>query len=184
MEYTAKCRKHFESFFGPKSAMRHLEAGPREKLHPAFFVLEFPPEQVYDFWIYCTVGMSLDRGDDNLIELFVYSPHQDDSLVELMTVCAYYHRNVLPLNLHHTVNIGQPWLDDSQCDHAFISLPYFDSEDLELLQHNDVTTHCYWLIPITESERDFKVEKGYEALEGLFEDAKFDYLNPARTSLV
>ncbi|MCB2409865.1 suppressor of fused domain protein [Hymenobacter lucidus] len=184
MSYITKCKEHYARFFGPESTVRHLEAGPREKLHPTFFVLEFPPDQVHDFWIYSTVGMSLDREDTNLIELFIYSPQQDASLVELLTVCASYHRNVLPLNLHHTVNIGQPWLNNSTCDHAFISLPYLDGEELELLQHTEATTHCYWLIPITKSERDFKIEQGYEALEDLFEETRLDYLNPDRASLV
>ena len=101
-----------------------------------------------------------------------------------MTVCASYHRNGLPLNLHHTVNIGQPWLDNSQCDHGFISLPYLDGEELQIFNFGGKEIHCYWFIPITEKERDFKIENGYEALEQLFEDNRFDYLNPKRDSLV
>jgi len=73
--------------------------------------------------------MSLDRQDDNLIEVFVFSPRQDFDQVELITVCASYHRNGLPLNIHHTINIGRPWLDNSKCDHCFISLPHL-SESL------------------------------------------------------
>ena len=128
--------------------------------------------------------MSLDRQDDNLIELFIFSPRQDKAQIELVTVCASYHRNILPLNIHHTVNIGRPWLDNSNCDHCFISLPYLDGEDLEVFSFNDKTYHCYWLIPITEKERDYKIDKGCEALEQLFEDKQLDYLKPERKCLL
>jgi len=116
--------------------------------------------------------------------LLVYSPKSDNLLVELLTVCASYHRNGLPLGLHHTVNIGQPWLDNSKCDHGFISLPYLDGEELEIFSFGGQEIHCYWFIPITEKERDYKVENGCEALEQLFEDKRFDYLNPNRDSLI
>jgi hypothetical protein len=161
-----------------------FDKGPKEKLLSDFHVLEFPPNQKHSMFCYCTVGMSADRLDGNLIELVVYAPKPDNSLVELLTVCASYHRNVLPLNIHHTVNIGQPWLDESKCDHAFISLPYLDGQELEIFNFEDSEIHCYWLIPITEKERDFKIENGCEALEQLFEEKQIDYLNPDRDSLI
>ncbi|MBC7892455.1 MAG: suppressor of fused domain protein, partial [Sphingobacteriaceae bacterium] len=128
--------------------------------------------------------MSVDRLDDNLIELVVYSPKPDNLLVELLTVCASYHRNVLPLNLHHTVNIGQSWLDNSKCDHGFISLPYLDGQELQIFNFGEREIHCYWFIPITEKERNYKIDEGCEALEQLFEDKQIDYLNPNRDSLI
>jgi hypothetical protein len=160
-----------------------LDKGAKEKLHYDFYVLEFGPNERHDFWTYCSVGMSLDRSDDNLIELFVFSSRQDEGLVELVTVCASYHRNVLPLSLHHTVNIGQPWLDNSKCDHGLISLPYLDGPELEIFTFKRTEYRCLWLIPITEQERDFKVANGCEALEQLFEDKQLDYLDPNRPSL-
>jgi hypothetical protein len=50
------------------------------------------------------------------------------------------------------------------------------------LNSNEI--HCYWLIPITEKERDYKIENGYQALEQLFEEKQIDYLDPDRKSLV
>ena len=105
-------------------------------------------------------------------------------MVELLTICASYHRNGKPLNLHHTVNIGQPWLDESNCDHGFISLPYLDGEELEIFNFDGQEIHCYWFIPITKNERDYKSKNGYEALEELFEKKQFDYLNPNRPCLI
>jgi hypothetical protein len=182
--YIHKLRQHFETYFGVTGKPLTLDKGPKEKLHPDFFILEFPPNKRHSMFCYCTVGMSADRLDDNKIELVVYSPKPDTSLVELLTYCASYHRNKLPLNIHHTVNIGQPWLDNSKCDHAFISLPYLDGEDLELFTFEGNSIHCYWLIPITEKERDYKMENGCEALEQLFEEGQLDYLNPNRKCLV
>ena len=182
--YTAKLRLHYESYFGISGQLLNLEKGPKEKLNSDFYVLEFKPNHRHNFWTYCSVGMSLDRQDDNLIELFVFSPTQDKEQVELITVCASYHRNKLPLNINHTINIGRPWMENSKCDHCFISLPYLDGEELELFDNNKQEYHCYWLIPITEKERDYKINNGSEALEQLFEDKQLDYLNPKRKCLL
>jgi hypothetical protein len=184
LSYTNQLRHHYESHFGMAGKHRNLELGPVEKLHPDFFVFEIPPNHRHKCWVYCSVGMALDQDDDGRIELFVLSPRQDAVLVELITICASFHRNEHPLDLHHTVNIGKPWLNQSACDHAFVSLPYLDGEALELFQFEDKTVHCYWLIPITKQEREYKIEQDCEALEQLFEDKGVDYLNPQRKSLV
>jgi hypothetical protein len=183
-KYVAELARHYENYFGVSGNFLKLNKGPMEKLHPDFFILEFPPNKKHDMFCYCTVGMSADRLDDNLIELFIYSPRSDDSLIELLTVCASYHRTGLPLNIHHTVNIGRPWMGKSKCDHAFISKPYLDGVELEIFQYDEQEICCYWLIPITEKERDFKVENGCEMLEQLFEDKQLNYLNPNRECLV
>jgi hypothetical protein len=182
--YIERLQQHYERHFSQLGKRLNLGSGPREKLHPDFFILEIPPNQKHSMYVYCTAGMSVDRLDEPLTELFVYSPKADMALVELMTVCASYHRNKLPLGIHHTVNIGQPWLEDSKCDHGFISLPYLDGEDLEVFNFEGNVIRCYWFIPITEKERDYKIEKGCEALEQLFEDKQFNYLDPQRKCLV
>jgi hypothetical protein len=41
-----------------------------------------------------------------------------------------------------------------------------------------------WLIPVTSSEVDFKQAKGLATLERKFEETKFNYLDPKRTSVV
>ena len=183
-KYTDRLRQHYENYYGATGKLLILDHGPSEKLHSDFSILEIPPNDRHSMFCYCTVGMSADRIDDNLIELVLYSPRPDNSIVELLTFCASYHRNKLPLNIHHTVNIGQPWLENSKCDHGFISMPYLDGEELKLFNFDEHTIHCYWFIPITEKERDYKIDKGCEALEQLFEEKQLDYLNPERRSLV
>ncbi len=98
--YTDQLRQHYEEYFGISGQQLILENGPKEKLDQDFYVLEFKPNDRHDFWAYCSVGMSLVREDDNLIEVFVFSPRQDLAQVELITVCASYHHNGLPLNIH------------------------------------------------------------------------------------
>jgi len=41
-----------------------------------------------------------------------------------------------------------------------------------------------WLLPITETERDFKAQHGLEALEQRFDDASRQYSDPQRASVV
>ncbi|NOS90300.1 MAG: suppressor of fused domain protein [Cyclobacteriaceae bacterium] len=182
--YSDKLKQHYEGYFGIPGNKFKWGKGPIETLHPEFYILEFEPNERHEMWTYATLGMSLDRNDENLIELFIFSPWQDDMLVELLTVTAFFHRNTQPLNLNHTLNFGKPWLDDSKCDHGFISLPYLDGEDLELFHYQDNTYHCYWLIPITAKERDYKIKNGYESLEELFESKGLDYLNVDRDCLI
>lgn len=121
---------------------------------------------------------------DALIELHVLSNKEDATLIELLTVTASFHRNDANLGLHHTVNFGRPWQDDSACSYGFISLPYLMGENLELFNFEGGYLRNLWLLPITERERNYKAENGWDALEQRFEDGKLDYLSPQRTSCV
>lgn len=182
--YIISLEKHYEDHFGIVGTKHVWPIDPHSKMHPDFCVLEFPPNKKHNMWVYCTAGMSLDRFNNNPIEVFIFSPKSDNSVVELLTVIASYHRNGDPFNIHHTFNIGRPWLDDSVCDYGFISLPYLDGEELELFKFKDQVIHCYWIIPITETEQEYKIEKGCDALEDLFEEKGIEYLNPKRKSLL
>jgi hypothetical protein len=183
-KYTEDLRRHYESFYGVAGNKLRWDKGPTHKLHSDFYILEFGPSKRHQMWTYATVGMSLDRDDDNLIELITYSKNQDNSRVELLTLNASFHRNAEPLNLHHTVVVGQLTDMNTTCDHGFISLPYIEGEELEIAHINGQEVNCYWFIPITEKERDYKTKFGCDALEDLFEEKQFDYLDTQRKSLV
>lgn len=184
IDYCEALVKHYEKHFQMSGNIKKLRKGPIEKLNPEFFILEIPPNIRFAAWTYLTVGMSLNRNDENLIECFVYSPVQSDRMVELLTINASFHKNVSALNLHHTVNIGETWFNESICDHGFISQPYLDGEEFENFAYKNNVFKIYWFIPISEPERDYKVKYGCEALEVLFEENELDYLNPERKSLV
>jgi len=134
-------------------------------------------------WTYVTCGMS-QPGDNSQIELHLFSPWQADELVELMVATAHFHRTGAALDVSHTVNFGRPWLPDSNCDQGLVSLPYLDGPSLEIFQRSEGPINFYWLLPITRSERDFKMANGVEALENRFDALEIDYGNPLRASSV
>lgn len=114
----------------------------------------------------------------------MFSPRQAEEIVELLVVTAHYHHTGARLDLGHSVNFGRPWLDNSRCSFGLISLPYLDGPSLENLPRGSAIVKCYWLIPITAAEMEFKKTRGLEALEEQFDQAKLDYLNPNRQSTV
>jgi hypothetical protein len=122
--------------------------------------------------------------DERRIELYIESPVESQQIVELLNMTAHYHRTEKPLWLGHTVNFGKPWLPGSECDHGLISLPYLEGPRLENATVQGADVRVLWLIPITKDERDFKKTRGLEALEQLFEKRNFNYVNPARPSVV
>ncbi len=114
----------------------------------------------------------------------MFSAYQSDEIVELLVATAHYHQTGVPLGLGHTVNLGKPWSQASNCDHGLISLPYLDGPELETLNIGSIGVKFYWLIPVTAAEVAFKKINGLEALEELFERSDFEYANPGRPSVV
>lgn len=183
--YTNLLKAHYASIWGNDFKERTWDKGPVNKLGDEFAILEFAPTDKREMWTYATVAMSSFR-HKSPVELHMFSTIQDDSIVELLTMAAYYHNTDHNLNLEHTVNFGRPWQKASSCSYGLISLPYLDGPKLELLDpgNGNKTIACYWLIPITLQERNYKIECGLEALEEKFEQSNFDYLNPGRMSVV
>jgi hypothetical protein len=181
MKYTSsEIIRHLERNWESNGFILTEGYGPEGKLDPDFKVVEFPPGGKHHFWIYSTAGMSIGEQIERNIELHIFSSKQDRCLIRVLASSASYHRNYDSLGLNHTVNLGEPWQDKSICDHGFISLPYLDGPDLEIYENSGGQLHNLWLIPITESERDYTIEHGWEKLEELFEEKGLDYLNPAR----
>lgn len=133
-------------------------------------------------WTYATCGMS-QPGDEIPIELHMFSPWATDELTELLYVVTYYHRTGRQIGLGHTVNFGKPWLGTSSCDHRYVSLPYLDGPNLEVLCKNPNLICCYWLIPVTAGEVEFRMSEGVDALEERFKLQEIDYLDLNRPSV-
>lgn len=170
---------HYERCWHSKPVSHTWKEGPTHKLPYNFSILEFSPRDGRNMWTYATCCMSQPE-DASFIELHLFSSVKDERLVELLTTVAYYHRNTANLNLDHTVNFGKPWQGKSLCDHGLISLPYLDGPELENLN----SAKFYWLIPITKDEVAYKMKYGIGALEDLFEEKKFDYINASRKGVV
>jgi len=185
MDYTSsEIINHLEENWVSKGFILTEGYGPKGKLDIDFKVAEFPPGGKHDFWVYSTAGMSIGNDIENNIELHIFSIKQDRNLIRVLASAASYHRNNDSLGLNHTINIGEPWQDDSLCDHGFISLPYLDGEELEIYENQNGHIHNLWFIPITKAEKDYKIEYGCEALEELFEEKGLDYINTHRESLI
>ena len=175
---------HYEIFWNNKSIIKNWDKGPVESLLlQGFCILEFQPTLQRNMWTYATCGMSKIE-DIDPIELHVFSLKQNNELVELLTIVAHYHNFGEKLNLNHTVNFGKPWQNKSICDYGLISLPYLDGTGLENCDLANETIKCYWLIPITKQELDYKKENGIEALEMLFDQSQLDFIDENRESLV
>ena len=86
----------------------------------------------------------------------------------------YYHSNH-NLGFGHTLPIGEPWLERSECNNWLISLPYPFGEELEIMSIENTHAHVAWLLPITDKERDYKMKNGLEALEQKFDDTALEY---------
>ena len=122
--------------------------------------------------------------------LLVVRPDQpgEDSPVhrQAQTMTAWYHAGPPSQRLDHghTLPIGEPWLPGSQCDHLLVSLPYPWGPQFEVCHWADGHIRLLWLLPITRSERDYKITHGLEALERRLEQADINPLDPHRPAVV
>lgn len=158
-------------------------ASPHARLSPMFEVLSLPPGSGRDMWTYATVGMS--EGMRNPIELHMLSSRPSAEVPEVLATVASYHREIGGIGLGDTVYFGKPWIGESACEHGLLSLPHLDGPTTEIADlGNGARISCYWLLPITRSEVDFKKVNGLDALETLFEASGFDYLEPLRRPVV
>lgn len=183
MMWQTSIENHYTDVWNSAPNVWAFNAGPIGQLPNGFAVLRFPPRDDRKMWTYATRCMSL-PADDEPLELHIFSPFETDEVVELLVATAHFHRTSTKLDVGHSVNFGRPWIEDSECDHGLISLPYLDGPRLENLPIGARTVKFYWLIPVTSSEVNFKKASGLEALESQFDKSGFDYVNPQRRSVV
>lgn len=174
--------RHYEKVWGIKGRDVGFVGGPIEDLPEGFKILEFEPHGDRKMWTYATCGMS-SPDDATPLELHMFSPKKSGEPVEVLVATAHYHRTGNSLGLGHSVNFGKPWIDASPCEYGLISLPYLDGPRLENLEVRNGIVKCFWLVPITKTEVEFKKEYGLEALEERFEEKQFNYLDPMREAV-
>lgn len=180
---TARLQRHYERIWSRPAEACPFDAGPVHELPPGFKVLCVPPGAGRVLWTYATAGLSSNRHVP-AIELHLFCPRKSLGLVELLYAVAHYHCNGPGLDWAHTVNLGRPWLDSSQCEYGLVSRPYLDGPDLENFSDEEGNVKCYWLVPITADEVRLKVRKGIDGLEDEFERQRFNYADPGRKSVV
>jgi hypothetical protein len=181
--YQASLLAHYRAHWpAPPTSLRSTRPSVQHVAAP-FHILEFAPSAHRTMWTYATCGPSSWHVDQPL-ELHLFSASQAPELVDLLTAMAHYHQTAHALDVGHTVNFGLPWQPGSLCSYGLLSLPYLDGPTLETLHLAQRQVRCYWVIPITPAERDFKRAAGLEALEELFDQSSLDYLTPLRPSVV
>jgi len=182
---TPYCKSIFEHYREAWSAPLEtvqFRAGPIWQLPGDFTVLRCPPHGDRRMWTYATQCMS-QSSDSIALELHMFSNARTDSIAELLVAMAHYHRTAQQLGLDHTVNFGRPWLPNSMCDFGLISLPYLDGPKLEWMELGPRRVRFLWVVPISDSEREFCKREGVSALEARFEETQFDYANPLRQAV-
>lgn len=173
--------------------------GALARMLPNWRVLEIAPVKKHDPWVYLSLG-TWEVTKDELhqvtiegskqpsrygLDFLITSPVQDRTHIKTLAWVAFYHANPrYRLNLGHTIEIGDPWLAASTCDHFLVSMPYPYPPELETIKINDIYISFWWLLPITKQEALFAYTNGAEALEELFEKQGIDYLNVNRRSVV
>lgn len=184
-QYSEQLLAHYAKQWQCVPMMRRWECGPVNELPGEFCVVECAPTARRSMWTYGTCCMSQLR-DDSPLELHLFSPERSHMHIELLTVVAHYHWREKRIGLHDTVNFGRGWLPESHCDHGLVSLPYLDGPTLEWIHVKNpaCTVRFLWLIPITRAEVEYKKLYGVEALERRLEQARFNYVDPYRPSVV
>jgi hypothetical protein len=182
LTYAESIESHYvKKWREPVSTIRWDE-GPTGELPSDFRILLM--NRAPDMMAFTTRCMS-QPADKDRVELHALcrpSDSKQSNLPEILTAIAHFHRTSHMLGLGHSVNFGKPWMPESGCTHGVISLPYLDGPDLEWMLEPRV--RFLWLIPVTQTEIDFKNAHGMEALEERFEATQFDFLDPYRSSVV
>jgi hypothetical protein len=138
-------------------------------------------------WTFATVGAWRATEDEpHSLEFVAVARSESAAVLWHMTLAAYYHAGPPEnrLGVGHTVPIGEGWVPDSPLDALLVSLPYLWGPDLEHCQLPGRHVQVLWLIPISEAERRFASENGFDALEARFEETGFDYLDPFRPPVI
>jgi hypothetical protein len=177
-------KQHLQNFFtGHKCDEFQFEDGPMIELAPWFRVLRFPPGPRLNLWTYVTLGASSLRNGDNGLEFSVFVKNESSRFIELLTMISYYHQKH-QLGVGHTVGLGEPWIEESKCTCALISLPYPLGPDFEICNTENNHVHVFWVLPITEEERAFKAKNGLEEIESEFDKHALEYWDLYRKSVV
>jgi hypothetical protein len=180
---------HLSSFFAGRSVeVSEFSDGPIEQRVPGYKEICVLPGATDRLWVYVSCGVwdAVHDGEHGL-EFCLLAPEQHHRQGLLVAMNAYYHASPdesQRLDVGHTVPLGAPWMPGSSLDHLLVSVPYPYGSEFEICRWGSGHARILWLLPITESERDFKAEHGLEALEQRFEDAGLRYWDPHRSPVV
>ncbi len=177
---------HLERFW-PDSAHDEIEparAAVRERL-PGFCVHRVAPEHRGKPWVYATCGaaQAAAAGEDGA-EYVLLAPARDGVLVEMLAALATVNADAEQgLGVGSVIALGRPWTAGSAADHLLVLPPYPFGEGFEVFEDDERRTVVLWLVPVTPAEARFARERGWEALEQLFQRREANVADPARASV-
>ncbi|PQO25136.1 hypothetical protein C5Y96_26930 [Blastopirellula marina] len=173
-----------EYFAGHPIELFTWELGPIVETLPEFQVARIAPGPKCSLWTYVSIGASeIEHADVGRHEFLLTTPFETPRAVELLAMVSHRHVSD-PLGSWHILPIGEPWLEDATCDVFFFSPPYPFGRALEICNLVDDHLHILWMLPITQTEREFAKAEGAEALEVKFEEAELEYWRIDRPSVV
>jgi len=186
--------KHYIQYWGEPIEVNKLDWPQEGGLGGSFRIVKFVP-QADEKRIYATVGLSAQAMPARLptpndafeprAELFIYADLETNSLIELLTALVVYpFENQTFLWTRQTILGKSPVTDHSKMTSVYITSPYFEEESFHSLHINDHHIQMLWIVPIYESEREYKIKYGWQALEELFEEKELDIWSLQRDPLV
>src|SRR5262249_48018352 len=114
-----KIERHLEEFWNPRTQVHlSVDQGPVVNSIPSFSVIRFSPTEEKPYWIFCTLGcFKVDSGHQRH-EFFLLSPTESSQHVLTLSMLANFHADSrYRLGPGNVVEIGDPWLPGSSCDH-------------------------------------------------------------------
>jgi hypothetical protein len=182
-------RAHLTEFFeGHTVVERDWTLGPVRERVPDFGVYEIGPgPRLLGCWTYVTSGCwAATARDGHGLEFVLSAASSSLRHVECLAMTAYYHAgpDEQRLDCGHTVPIGEPWTEGSLCTYELISLPYAYGPEFEICRWDSGHIRILAALPITEAEQHFRLAHGIEALEQRLDDAKIEFTDPHRPSVI
>jgi hypothetical protein len=179
---------HYRTFWG-SDRIEEVHWTPEhlgERL-PDFHIVKVRPETPDGMWTFASIGAWRATAQAHHGLEFVAVAHdQSAAVMQRLGMIAYYHAGPPEnrLGIGHLLPIGGGWVEGSPLESILVSLPYPWGPRLEHCQLPGRHIQVAWLLPITTAEHQFAREHGADALEGLFDESKLNYVDPFRQSVV
>lgn len=151
---------------------------------PNFRVACIHPKSDDEPWAYLSLG-GFEVSPDPLcgLEFLLLAKDQDGQHAGTLALAASLHSQS-PLKQGSVIDLGEPWAEGGKLQHLLVTLPYPYGPNLERCQAGLYSLRVMWLLPITAAEFALLQAESLEALEGRFEQAGIDFLDPSRDSVV
>jgi hypothetical protein len=180
-------KRHLEAFW-PGSSVAAFEwtLGPVGISLPGFRVLRVSPTANGQPWVYVSSGAAkVKTAHGERYEFFLTAPQESPAHIETLAMVSHFHADpAYGLHLGKVIDIGRPWVNESELDCLLVSLPFPYGPKLERCTLSGKAVRLLWLLPIRRAEADFARRNGADALEQQFDRAAINYLDIHRPSVV